>query len=70
VAVTSMTNSSIRDFTKSNSMALGYTRSPWATRYVVVAGGGGGGGYGGGGAGGYRTNAGTSGGVPQQKRLV
>ena len=43
MAVTSMSNSSIGDFKKSNSMALGYTRSPWATRYVVVAGGGGGG---------------------------
>jgi len=71
VAVTSMANSSIRDFTKFNRMSTTFGAPPFACEYVVIAGGGGGGNGqvvagrqsgGGGGAGGYRTNAGTSGG--------
>jgi len=64
MAVTSMANSSIRDFTKFNNMATFFGASPFTANYVVVAGGGGGGssdasgghGGGGGGAGGYRAN--------------
>jgi len=67
VAVTSMANSSIRDFQKFNTMSA-FGNLGFPVSYLVVAGGGAGGRYasgnlsGGGGAGGYRTNAGTSGG--------
>ena len=66
MAVTSMANSSIRDFTKFNRMSTVFGFGPYPCEYVVVAGGGGGsnissGGSGsittaGGGAGGYRSN--------------
>ncbi len=56
MAVTSMSQSSIRDFKKFNSISAFYgTRFPALSEFVVVAGGGGGGSDrgGGGGAGGY-----------------
>ncbi len=58
MAVTSMANSSIRDFTKFNNMSTTFGVSPYPCEYVVIAGGGSGGGTvgGGGGAGGYRSN--------------
>ena len=64
MAVTSMANSSIRDFKKFNTMNA-FNNIGFPVSYLVVAGGGGGGsslggnseGGGGGGAGGYLTNA-------------
>ena len=67
MAVTSMANSSIRDFTKFNSMAATFTAGPFACTYLVIAGGGGTGNTdleqcGAGGAGGMRSNFGSTGG--------
>ena len=63
MAVTSMANSSLRDFKKYNRMSSALGAGPFPVSYLVIAGGGGGAeGSGGAGAGGYRTNGGTSGG--------
>ena len=57
MAVTSMANSSIRDFTKYNRMSSVIGVPPYECQYLVIAGGGGGGNQGaGGGAGGYVTS--------------
>ena len=58
MAVTSMANSSIRDFTKFNNMADAYKASGFTCQYLIIAGGGGSSSdtAGGGGAGGYRSS--------------
>ena len=75
MAVTSMANSSLRDFQKKNTMNV-FNNFGYPVSYVVVAGGGGGGGRsyaGGGGAGGYRSSfsgESSGGGASAQSGLV
>ena len=75
MAVTSMANSSIRDFAKFRDMSGNFYTEFGGLQYVVVAGGGGGGsdGGGGGGAGGYRSSVfgeTTGGGFPAETPLT
>ncbi len=78
MAVTSMSQSSIRDYTKSNRVSN--IVSPYPVSYVIIAGGGGGGNVpsgvgkgGGGGAGGYRcsvTGEDSGGGADAENKLL